>query len=621
MKRRVLFSRGIVFVFALAGCGADRDADDGSPPPSISSPPTITSQPQAQSALAGNVVTFAVAASGTAPVAYQWKRNGVDIPGANGASLTLLSVDTADGGVFSVVVSNAGGSVTSHGATLTVTLPPSPLPASPAVTSQPQSQSALAGDVVTFTVEASGTAPLAFQWKRDGVDVPGANEASLTLLSVGPDQAGVYSVAVSNVAGSIVSSEAILTVSELPPPPPSAPLIISQPQSQSALAGDAVTFAVEASGTAPLLFQWRRDGVDIAGAHGTSLTLLSLEPADSGVFSVVVSNDAGSVTSVDATLTVEAGEPPPPPPGSGSGLTAEYYDALFFTGARITRTDAAIDFVWDAGSPDPAIGPDTFSVRWVGQIEPLHSETYTFHTVSDDGVWLSINNQVVIHKWFDQPATEWTGSIDLIAGRKYEIVLDYYENTGAAQIQLYWSSASQAKEIIPATQLYPLAYQASGAILREFWLNIPGKGVADLTGHPDYPDNPSGGERVPIFEGPTDWADNYGTRMQGYVHAPMTGFYIFWLATDDTSELHLSGDENPNNKRLIAHQASFATSREWDKHASQKSQPIFLEAGRRYYIEALQKEGTGGDNIAVGWQLPDGFFERPIPGYRLSPWP
>jgi len=164
------------------------------------------------------------------------------------------------------------------------------------------------------------------------------------------------------------------------------------------------------------------------------------------------------------------------------------------------------------------------------------------------------------------------------------------------------------------------ALLGSGTILREWWTGITGNTIPGLTGSPDYPDNPAGRNELTIFEAPTNWADNYGTRIRGYVTAPMTGTYYFFIASDDYSELYLNAaGEDPAGKALIASVAGSTGSREWTKYASQKSAAITLAAGQRYYIEALQKEGTGSDNLAVGWQLPDSTYERPIPATRISP--
>ncbi len=146
--------------------------------------------------------------------------------------------------------------------------------------------------------------------------------------------------------------------------------------------------------------------------------------------------------------------PPPPPSGSGSGLRGEYYDNIDFTNLKITRTDATVNYNWGNGSPDSTIAPDTFSVRWTGQIQPLYSDTYTFFTNTDDGVRLFVNGQQVINSFVDQAATERRGTIALQAGQKYDIRMEYYERGGLASAQLGWFSANQTRQIIPQSQLY-----------------------------------------------------------------------------------------------------------------------------------------------------------------------
>ncbi|MBE9067057.1 hypothetical protein IQ260_10360 [Leptolyngbya cf. ectocarpi LEGE 11479] len=149
---------------------------------------------------------------------------------------------------------------------------------------------------------------------------------------------------------------------------------------------------------------------------------------------------------------------PQPIDGAGTGLTAEYFNNIDFTDLGLTRTDAAVDFKWRQGdSPDSAIEEDTFSVRWSGQIESLYSETYTFTTRSDDGVRLWVNGELLIDNWTRHSATENTGEITLEAGQKYDIQMEFFEGWGDAVAQLYWSSASQEREIIPASQLYSTA--------------------------------------------------------------------------------------------------------------------------------------------------------------------
>jgi uncharacterized membrane protein len=157
-------------------------------------------------------------------------------------------------------------------------------------------------------------------------------------------------------------------------------------------------------------------------------------------------------------------------------------------------------------------------------------------------------------------------------------------------------------------------------LVREFWTGLPGSSVDDLRRHPDFPARPSGRGLIHDFEAPSNWAENYGSRLRGWILPPVTGAYTFWIAADDAAELWLSTDDAPASKTLIARAPEPALAREWNKRPSQQSRPMALSAGRRYYIEVLHKEALGFDHAAVGWQLPDGRLERPIPALRLRPW-
>ncbi|MBV8880725.1 MAG: hypothetical protein JO332_12210, partial [Planctomycetaceae bacterium] len=162
------------------------------------------------------------------------------------------------------------------------------------------------------------------------------------------------------------------------------------------------------------------------------------------------------------------------------------------------------------------------------------------------------------------------------------------------------------------------ALERKGVLLREYWTGVPGGSVADLTRHPNFPSKPDGLSNPDSFEAPVNWGDNYGTRLRGYIHPNATGSYTFWISGDDQCELWVSTDADPSHRQLVAKVTSFTGSRQWDVTPEQKSAPLRLEAGKKYYIEALHKESSGEDSVAVGWQLPDGKMERPIPGARLS---
>lgn len=291
----------------------------------------ISSQPQGSSRYVGQTATFNVVGQGTAPLAYQWKKDGVDIPGANSATYVTGVLSLLDNGsVFTVQVSNAFGTVLSGNAGLSVT----EAPVAAAVTTPPSSQSVVEGGSATFTVVAQGTAPVTYQWRKNGADIPGAVSSTLLLTGVALSQNGEqYSCFVQNAYGQAVSSPALLTVTSATV----APQITLPPQSTTVNEGAPAFFSVAATGTAPLSYQWLRNGIDIVGATQSSYALGVVVPGDNGVtISCRVTNPLGSVTSQVALLTViDLPEPTEYPldlaewprgrvvrPTSGAGFTA-----------------------------------------------------------------------------------------------------------------------------------------------------------------------------------------------------------------------------------------------------------------------------------------------------------
>jgi len=121
----------------------------------------------------------------------------------------------------------------------------------------------------------------------------------------------------------------------------------------------------------------------------------------------------------------------------------------------MTRVDGTVNFDWGTGSPAAGIPVDHFSGRWTGQVNPRYSETYTFCVTSNDGTRLWVNNTLVVDFWHNSStAVQHCGTIVMQANSKYPIRLEYYENTGKATERLYWSSATQAQQIIPKARLY-----------------------------------------------------------------------------------------------------------------------------------------------------------------------
>lgn len=239
---------------------------------------------------------------------------------------------------------------------------------------------------------------------------------------------------------------------------------------------------------------------------------------------------------------------------AGTGLVAEYFHNTDFTSLYTTQTNAAVDFDWGTGAPLSGMGSDLFSVRWTGSLEPRYSELYTFYLTVDDGARLWVNDRLLVTRTISSAGALLSGQIGLNAGERVNLRVEYVEQTGSARVRLEWASASQARETVPQSQLYPrpVVYER-GSILREHWSGLAGTAISALTSGANYPNKPDGREFLLNFEClAQNWADNYGTRVSGFLVPPTNGNYTFAVAADDRAELWLSTDTNPANKQLIA---------------------------------------------------------------------
>ena len=182
-----------------------------------------------------------------------------------------------------------------------------------------------------------------------------------------------------------------------------------------------------------------------------------------------------------------------------------------------------------------------------------------------------------------------------------------------------------ARAVVPISILFAASALAqTSGVLREVYYNISGSAVSDLRNAPAFPASPNEEFIESVFEAPSNFADNYGQRMRALLVPPVAGTYVFWIASDDNSALYLSTDADPAHKVQIASVTAWTNSREWNTYASQKSAAVTLTNGFRYYIEALQKEGAGGDNLGVAWQKPGDAAPAngaaPISGSYLAPY-
>ena len=259
----------------------------------INYPPSITNQPANQIVASGNSANFTVGASGTAPFSYQWYFNtNTLLSFGTNATLTITNVQTTNTGTYSVVVTNSFGSVTSTVATLTISFPP-------VIANQPTNQVVASGNNAAYTVGAGGATPLSYQWYfNTNTVLPFATNSSLAIANAQTNNAGTYSVVVTNSYGSVTSTLATLTI--IFPP-----VITNQPASQIIAISNNATFTVGVSGAAPFHYQWYfNTNTILPFATNAALTITNAQTTNAGTYSVVITNIFGTATSTLAALAV-----------------------------------------------------------------------------------------------------------------------------------------------------------------------------------------------------------------------------------------------------------------------------------------------------------------------------
>jgi len=265
--------------------------------------PMIVSQPVNNVQTSGHPASFWVAATGQAPLSYQWQKNGADIPGATANWHTTPATTAVDNeATFRAVVSNSSGVVTSAPATLTVNA----ASGGPRITTQPADQSVAGGQPVSFSVSAVGSGTLAYQWQKNGMNIVGANAASLTVpAALTSDCGAAFRVVITDNAGSVTSARVTLAVK----PAPMGPVIITNPERARVLVGQTGTFSITAKGDS-LSYQWQKGAftgnmVDIPGAIGPTFATPAATLSDHRtLFRCIVTNPAGSATSASELLLV-----------------------------------------------------------------------------------------------------------------------------------------------------------------------------------------------------------------------------------------------------------------------------------------------------------------------------
>lgn len=250
-------------------------------------PPAIVTQPQSVSICNGNNTSFSPVISGDSLV-YQWYKYGIPVAGATSATLSFTPALYTDTGFYYLTAHNNCGWVTTETVQLNMNIPP-------AITVQPQNISACLTQTVTFTVSTTGDS-LKYQWLKNGVNIPGATNSSLTLSNIQYADTASYVCRVWNNCGEVYSQPGVLNINILP-------VITKQPVKYSACLGGTASFSVTATGDS-LKYQWKLNGSDVAGATSPTLIIDPVTPASLGNYTCLVYNNCGSELSLSAALTV-----------------------------------------------------------------------------------------------------------------------------------------------------------------------------------------------------------------------------------------------------------------------------------------------------------------------------
>jgi glucose/arabinose dehydrogenase len=413
-------------------------------------PPAIARHPATQRIAAGQSVTFSVEAHGEPPLSYQWQRHGVDLPGQTAAQLVLEAVgEQEDGARFRAGVSNAHGTVWSNEAVLTVV---AGRPPRAEILSPGGGMLYSAGESFTFQGsgmdEEDGALPVeALTWRVDFHHedhqhpfVPptaGVASGTFTIPAEGEVSADVWYRVYLEVRDSSGLSHA--TYRDVLPRKARLRLETVPPGLRVTLDGQPLATPVEVESVVGVL---------------RTLGVVSPQEAEGQVHAFGRWEHGGAAEQQLATPAEGAVYRAEFQPAQ-AGLRAEYFDQADLSDLKLERVDATVDFHWGTGSPDPAMAPDTFSVRWTGSVVPEHSETYTFYTQSNDGVRLWVDGVLVIDNWTVHGTIEDSARVALEGGRAYSLRMEFFESKGVATARLLWASPSQPKQVIPAGRLRP----------------------------------------------------------------------------------------------------------------------------------------------------------------------
>ena len=287
------------------------------------------------------------------------------------------------------------------------------------------------------------------------------------------------------------------------------------------------------------------------------------------------------------------------------------YSETYYYEVRLTVTDAGGLFT----TVSHFLYPHCSAIAPTAVINaPLFYGTSPFPATMDGSSSVD-NGTIVNYSWdFGDGTTDNGAAVNktFTENGDYIVTLTVTDNDGL--------SSSTVKVFSVYTLDPPQCVGPAGSVLREYWTGITGSTVSSLINSPGYPDSPTGITFPTSIRGPVNFANNYGTRMRGYIIAPSTGNYTFNTTSDDASVFYLSPNADPALKQAICSVPGFTNDTQYDKYPVQQSGNIALVAGKYYYFEFLQKEGSSGDHMTARWTQPDNATLTVVDGAYLARW-